>query len=464
MFQVRTLIFARFLVIAVGIFVLCQFASALCWEQSYYYLNGRAKTVFPVNVNRYAILTDLPSNIAIIDSTGDIMRYWELPSGATRASIAPLSDTSIACVYISGITPRFAVYNISGAIILAHDILTTEYSNQSVPCLSRAFDGSYWLSGCFQDGATTEGLLIHLSAQGESLGSHIYGWSGTSEAFYRTWQLPSGGFLVTGLANRSNQVITNRMWLLRCDSSGDTIWSRKLDRFTGWGNGVAVSSVGPVVTGPMNGDSITPNRIVTVQFDWDGNEIWSRTINEDDGYGNHIVISPDGNIVVVGYVHLSTGFQMTGICYTTTGEQIWHRYYNSAGSMGYGGCLTANNDGLILCGFSSGAYLTKTNLWGLLNAPEHATIGLPQTTGLMDNYPNPFNPTTTIRYTIPKNSKVSLKIFDLAGHEVTTLVDTHQSPGEYNVVFDGRNLAAGTYFARMTAGDFVHTQKLILLK
>ncbi len=82
----------------------------------------------------------------------------------------------------------------------------------------------------------------------------------------------------------------------------------------------------------------------------------------------------------------------------------------------------------------------------------------------LPNYPNPFNATTTIKYAIAQTGKVSLKVFDLTGREVTSLVDFRQDPGEYSVKFDGSRLAAGTYFVRLQAGAFSKTQKIVLLK
>ncbi len=89
---------------------------------------------------------------------------------------------------------------------------------------------------------------------------------------------------------------------------------------------------------------------------------------------------------------------------------------------------------------------------------------------LNQNYPNPFNPTTTIKYSIPEiatlnaTTVVSLKIYDILGQEVATLVNKNQKAGNYEVVFNASNLTSGTYFYRITAGDFSKTMKLILLK
>ena len=83
---------------------------------------------------------------------------------------------------------------------------------------------------------------------------------------------------------------------------------------------------------------------------------------------------------------------------------------------------------------------------------------------LSQNYPNPFNPATRIRYTIPQTANVEIKIFDVLGREVETLVSELKSPGQYEVNFNGGNLASGIYFYRIEAGDFIATKKMILMK
>ncbi len=96
-------------------------------------------------------------------------------------------------------------------------------------------------------------------------------------------------------------------------------------------------------------------------------------------------------------------------------------------------------------------------------------INVPEKFELKQNYPNPFNPTTTIEYSIPtvgaKNfSPVQLKIYDVLGREITTLVNKRQSPGNYSVKFNASNLPSGTYFYRIHAGSFTDVKKMILLK
>jgi hypothetical protein len=88
---------------------------------------------------------------------------------------------------------------------------------------------------------------------------------------------------------------------------------------------------------------------------------------------------------------------------------------------------------------------------------------------LFQNYPNPFNPITKIKYSIPSNlkgqtSKVVLKIFDILGNEISTLVNEDKSPGYYEVEWVAESLPSGIYFYRLTASDFISTKKMIVLK
>lgn len=88
----------------------------------------------------------------------------------------------------------------------------------------------------------------------------------------------------------------------------------------------------------------------------------------------------------------------------------------------------------------------------------------PSTFLLAQNYPNPFNPSTTISYQLPWQGHVTLKVFDLLGREVSTVVDGVEEPGYKSVQFDGRNLASGMYFYQLRAGAFVDTKRFLLLR
>jgi len=96
-----------------------------------------------------------------------------------------------------------------------------------------------------------------------------------------------------------------------------------------------------------------------------------------------------------------------------------------------------------------------------INKVENTT---PDKFSLSQNYPNPFNPTTNIKYQVPKNSFVILKVFDLLGKEVAVLVNERQTPGTYEVKFDGTNLPSGVYHYRVTTENYSKTRRMVLLK
>ena len=83
---------------------------------------------------------------------------------------------------------------------------------------------------------------------------------------------------------------------------------------------------------------------------------------------------------------------------------------------------------------------------------------------LEPNYPNPFNPSTKIVYRVPRQEFIELRVFDVLGREVATLVDGVKEPGEYSVAFDASGLASGVYFYRLTAGGFTTTRRMIVVK
>lgn len=83
---------------------------------------------------------------------------------------------------------------------------------------------------------------------------------------------------------------------------------------------------------------------------------------------------------------------------------------------------------------------------------------------LEQNYPNPFNPATTVRYQIPEISFVTIKVFDVLGKEIATLVNGEKPTGNYEVKFDGTNLPSGIYFYQLRAGSYVQTKKMLMIK
>ncbi len=94
----------------------------------------------------------------------------------------------------------------------------------------------------------------------------------------------------------------------------------------------------------------------------------------------------------------------------------------------------------------------------------HELSGLPTVFDLSQNFPNPFNPSTVIRFSVPHESLVTLKVFDIAGKEIISLVNEKRDAGIYDVSFNGAGLSSGMYFYRINAGSFTKVMKMVLVK
>jgi mannan endo-1,4-beta-mannosidase len=113
--------------------------------------------------------------------------------------------------------------------------------------------------------------------------------------------------------------------------------------------------------------------------------------------------------------------------------------------------------------FDKGYRPVNLKLRDIISAVE-AKNEIPSTMRLYGNYPNPFNPSTTIRYSVSAQSKVTLEIYDILGRRVASLVNKVQQPGLYEVQFNGARFASGVYLAHFKAGNYTKTHKIMLLK
>ena len=96
-----------------------------------------------------------------------------------------------------------------------------------------------------------------------------------------------------------------------------------------------------------------------------------------------------------------------------------------------------------------------------INSKYHKTLS---TYRLYQNYPNPFNPDTKIKYTIPHSNNVSLKVYDILGKEIMTLVDEYKISGNYEVILNASSLSSGIYFYKIITGNYIDTKKLMIIK
>jgi hypothetical protein len=118
--------------------------------------------------------------------------------------------------------------------------------------------------------------------------------------------------------------------------------------------------------------------------------------------------------------------------------------------------VSSNADGWYIDDIRIQSFLTTT--------VRNEVAGLPEAYQLAQNYPNPFNPRTGVRFQVLGVSDVKITVFDLLGREVAVLVNERKQPGTYEVMFEGGALASGVYLYKFTAGAFMQTRKMILVK
>jgi hypothetical protein len=101
---------------------------------------------------------------------------------------------------------------------------------------------------------------------------------------------------------------------------------------------------------------------------------------------------------------------------------------------------------------------------GTVGIQDQEIVEIPTSYSLSQNFPNPFNPTTTIQFSIPQAGLVNLTVYNILGEQIKTLIDEYRGIGSHTVQFDANSLSSGIYLYRMKARSFVETKKMIFIK
>jgi hypothetical protein len=262
---------------------------------------------------------------------------------------------------------------------------------------------------------------------------------------------------------------SNRMFIgtIKYSPSGDSVWTRILitpySRTYEYGKNIILdSSLNVYVTG-LGSDSLLKTGFKTIKYDKNGNALW---ISFDTNYVEQAyssVMDKYGKIYSTG----STSHYIYSNEFNSLGVRIWGAHYPQSvlPSEHYSGIklFIDNYDKLYLFGSSLDSsilikYGSTTNI--------NKTPGIvSKSFKLFQNYPNPFNPSTNIRYQISKDKFVSLKVYDVLGREIETLVNEKNKAGTYEVNFNGEYLPTGVYFYSIFVdGMMLEAKKMLLIK
>lgn len=191
----------------------------------------------------------------------------------------------------------------------------------------------------------------------------------------------------------------------------------------------------------------------------DGGATWSDTILVERGSVVKAIEPVRGTTNLLGMGYRSSDPKAW---WSTDGGTNWTVI--SPAAPGDGSDLTQTQFVSTALGYSVGYYKALKFTPPGATAVEQEGSGVPATYTLDQNFPNPFNPSTTIRFSIPASGNVTLKVYNLLGMEVATLVNGELSAGTHRVTFDAANLPSGVYFYRIDAGSFSDVRKMALLK
>lgn len=269
-------------------------------------------------------------------------------------------------------------------------------------------------------------------------------------------------------------------YLLKLKPNGDTAWSRTYPRF-GQGN---FSLWGPVIhtddnsiyyTGSYRESTPAGYDIKTLRYDSAGTLNWVQTFNGDPtklDLPKKIKLDQSGNIYVCGHANYNaTGDDLICLKYLPTGVLQWTITYLGIVSNGAddGVDFTFDSNNSIYITGSSRKSISSNDdaitlkydqIIGINSSDEE----LPSSFKLFSNYPNPFNGTTIISYSIPLKSYIKIELYNISGQLIKKIVDRSHEVGYYSIALNTENLSSGIYFYKLEAGDFVQTRKMVLVK
>jgi len=194
----------------------------------------------------------------------------------------------------------------------------------------------------------------------------------------------------------------------------------------------------------------------------DGGQYWESTNWDFLDWGFDIEFTPN-NPSNVWYASYS-------VCFSSDTGKIWTEEFTLENHFFRDIVFTDENNGWLLANQNAANFGTRVfrtsngGFGGIVSVDDKHRNRIVSNYLLEQNYPNPFNPTTKLKYQIPELIFVTLKVYDVLGNDIETLVNEEKPAGSYQIEFDGDRLTSGVYFYQLRAGDFVQTKKMILLR
>lgn len=332
--------------------------------------------------------------------------------------------------------------------------------------------GNAYVTGESQGQGTNEDIAtVKYSPAGTQLWAGRYNGPGNQQDYGQFLKLDSHGNVYVGGTSATSDTQMDYV-TIKYTSGGVQQWATRYNApgtSADWEADLAVSDSGNVYVAGSSGTS-TGSDYVTVKYNPQGQLQWvQRYAGPDNSYDDAAGLALDRreNVYVTG----SSDDVITTVQYDASGIQLGVAHHAApSGGVNSPIGIAADAPGNIYVAGTSACYDYS---WRIYTAIKYSQVTVPVSEvpplrpfgfHLGQNYPNPFNPTTEVRFEIADVGFVSLKVYDVLGREVATLVNEEKKQGEYQVTWDSRRVASGVYFYQLKAGRFLATRRMVIIK
>lgn len=310
-----------------------------------------------------------------------------------------------------------------------------------------------WLS---PGGGGCRDFIVRVDSTGDTLWTKSYLGGVAGPLWTYTCAYPrsldetlDGGYIITGSHEQY-------VYLMKIDSAGDSLWTKNL--YEGEGTSVKTTMDGGFIIAGYSYDPQRSKEVLLIRTDSEGNESWIKTLGtESDDEAYSVNECNDGGYIVVG----STGPLSTKDLYLIktdiNGDTVWTSRMGGP-EWDTGQSIQQTDDGgYIVVGSTRSFGAGASGVWLIRLGQELSVHGsgsfVPEGFSLSQPYPNPFNPTTTIEFSVPQSGLITLQVYDLLGREIETILHQHMDAGHHKVQWNARNIPSGIYFVRMQVSD-----------
>ena len=335
-------------------------------------------------------------------------------------------------------------------------------------------DGGFALAGYTRSfgAGNADFWLVKTDVNGDSLWSRTYGGE-NNDVCKSLVQTVDGGYALAGRTDSFGEG-GSRFWLVKTDANGDSLWS---DTYHNSGSTDYCQSMIQTIDGgyalggwtwASGGDDIW-----LVKTDVNGDSLWSRTFAGERTERCHSIIqTADSGLVVAGYTNsLGSGWYDSWLIKTDMhGNPLWSRTFGGVQWDICNAIIETTEGGFALAGYTHPFGMVTSDFWlvKIGSNPERVPSGnnfsIPSRIRILSAYPNPFNATTNLSYSLPIPSPVTIQICDVSGRLIETLVNDLQQAGQHSVTWNSRNASSGVYLVRMEALGFKGVRKVVLVR